>query len=81
MGGKYAIQSCFCQFCMGIISRYWICIVEGAKRHAFSRVRSEQESVAMDGVSDVRLQLLAKELEEGLRPKVYNAPALSLIHI
>lgn len=29
----------------------------------------------MGGVSDVRLQLLAEELEEGLRPKVYNAPA------
>lgn len=28
----------------------------------------------MGGVSDIRLQLLAEELEEGLRPKVYNVP-------
>ncbi|AVD87876.1 MULTISPECIES: DUF1127 domain-containing protein [Pseudomonas] len=29
----------------------------------------------MGGLSDVRLQLLAKELEDEQRPKVFNAPA------
>ncbi|MDU9401143.1 DUF1127 domain-containing protein [Pseudomonas sp. zfem004] len=29
----------------------------------------------MGGMSDVRLQLLATELEAGQRPKVYSAPA------
>lgn len=29
----------------------------------------------MGGMSDVRLQLLAKELEAGQRAKVFNAPA------
>lgn len=29
----------------------------------------------MDGMSDVRLQLLAKELDAGQRDKVYGAPA------
>jgi uncharacterized protein YjiS (DUF1127 family) len=59
---------------MGIIRLYWICIAGAADAHAFSTVSIEREYAAMGGMSDVRLQLLARELEVGQQAKVFNAP-------
>jgi len=59
---------------MGIIRLYWICIADAADAHAFSTVSTEREDAVMGGMSDVRLQLLAKELEAGQQAKVFNAP-------
>jgi uncharacterized protein YjiS (DUF1127 family) len=60
---------------MGIISRYWICIVISAGAHACFTVSTDRENAAMGGMSDVRLHLMAKELETGQHAKVFNAPA------
>jgi uncharacterized protein YjiS (DUF1127 family) len=60
---------------MGIISHEWICIVTIANAHAFYTVSTEWENAVMGGMSDVRLQLMAKEMEAGQRAKVFNTPA------
>jgi len=60
---------------MGIITLQWFCIVGVASAHPFSTVSTERENAAMGGMSDVRLQLMAKELEAGQQAKVFNAPA------
>jgi uncharacterized protein YjiS (DUF1127 family) len=45
------------------------------KRILSPRLQTEGEKAAMGGMSDVRLQLLAKELDAGQQTRVFNAPA------
>jgi uncharacterized protein YjiS (DUF1127 family) len=59
---------------MEIIRLYWICIASTAGAHDFSTVSMKRENAVMGGMSDVRLQLLASELEAGQQAKVFNAP-------
>ena len=59
---------------MGIIRLYWLCIVDGDDAHPFYTVSTELEGAVIGGISDVRLQLMASELEAGQQAKVFNAP-------